>query len=79
MKRYIAMILALLFSGCAQKSELKKDARCFQKPERGKCRAAFRKFYFDRKSKSCKMFIWGGCGGSVPFATLEECQKACEE
>ena len=34
------------------------------------------KFYFD-EVQECKEFTWGGCGGVVPFDTLEECQE-CE-
>jgi Kunitz/Bovine pancreatic trypsin inhibitor domain len=52
-------------------------AICRQKPERGPCKGLFESYYFDPVSQSCKMFIWGGCQGSVPFRTLDECQKAC--
>lgn len=47
-------------------------------PEAGECRAAFEIYYFDQSTQSCQKFIWGGCGGVVPFETLEECQKSCQ-
>jgi hypothetical protein len=42
-------------------------AICRKKPERGPCKGMFQSYYFDAVSHSCKMFIWGGCQGSVPF------------
>lgn len=51
--------------------------QCRKAPERGPCKALFERYYFDRKTKSCKSFIWGGCRGSVPFETLQECENTC--
>lgn len=51
--------------------------KCSLKPETGPCKALFKKYYYDVGSKTCKSFIWGGCGGVVPFDTLEDCNKAC--
>ncbi|MBA4146415.1 MAG: proteinase inhibitor I4 serpin, partial [Cytophaga sp.] len=31
-----------------------------------------------KNEKKCKEFIWGGCGGVVPFETLEECKGGCQ-
>jgi len=46
---------------------------CDLQPEVGPCDAAFPRYYYDQDSMKCKQFIWGGCGGVVPFETLEEC------
>ena len=54
------------------------EKRCSLKPETGKCRAMFRHYYFDATSKTCKEFIYGGCGGVVPFKTLESCKTTCK-
>lgn len=51
---------------------------CSLKPKTGDCKASFRKFYYDTNEKKCKEFVWGGCGGVVPFQTLSECQTSCE-
>ncbi|HPD55637.1 MAG TPA: DUF2330 domain-containing protein [Smithellaceae bacterium] len=51
--------------------------KCSLKPETGPCKAFFKKYYYDAGSKTCKSFIWGGCGGVVPFDTLEDCNKTC--
>ncbi len=61
------------------KPEQTHDARCSQKPDVGKCRAYFKRFYFDNAEATCKEFGWGGCGGVVPFETMDECKKVCEE
>lgn len=63
-------------SGCASKPL--PDA-CYQPPESGQCRAAIERYYFDAGLNRCKAFIWGGCGGQVPFDTLEACTSTCGE
>jgi hypothetical protein len=49
---------------------------CHLEPDPGICLAYFPKYYFSQETGQCEQFIWGGCGGVVPFDTLEECQ-AC--
>ena len=46
---------------------------CTLVPEPGPCNAAFVRYYYDPKEKKCKEFVWGGCNGVVPFATLQAC------
>lgn len=50
---------------------------CDLEPNSGPCFAAFRRYYFDKAEQRCKEFIWGGCNGTVPFETFEECLE-CE-
>ena len=50
---------------------------CELVPEAGPCFAAIPKFYYDAEAEACATFIWGGCGGTVPFDTLSECER-CE-
>jgi hypothetical protein len=52
-------------------------AECRAKPEPGPCKAAMERYYFDPATQTCKMFFWGGCNGTTPFETLEECNKTC--
>lgn len=75
--RYIFFMAALLaLSGC-QASEERLPEQCFLKPESGRCRAAIERYWFDPQSATCKAFIWGGCGGTVPFETMQDCQQTC--
>ncbi|MEP4533748.1 MAG: BPTI/Kunitz-type proteinase inhibitor domain-containing protein [Cyclobacteriaceae bacterium] len=50
---------------------------CNLVPESGTCRALTHKFYYDQDEGRCKSFVYGGCGGTVPFESLEDCQKKC--
>lgn len=55
-----------------------QPAQCALKPETGKCKAAFRYYFFNPASGQCEQYIYGGCGAEVPFKTLEACQQMCE-
>jgi len=77
-----AMVIALGIVGCSSDNKapvpsVKNDEKCIQKPNPGKCRAAITKYYFDIENKKCKSFVWGGCGGVVPFDSMGECQSSC--
>lgn len=61
--------------GC--KKDCSSNSNCNLEPDPGVCEAYFPKYYFDQEAQTCKEFIWGGCEGTVPFETLEDCE-ACE-
>jgi len=50
--------------------------RCRMKPEPGDCKALFTYAYYDQNAKRC--FEATGCGGVMPFDSLEACKKVCE-
>jgi tissue factor pathway inhibitor len=52
--------------------------RCAMRPDPGFCRAAFPKYTFNEETKKCEKFIYGGCGGNVPFNSQSDCEAACE-
>ncbi len=68
------LLLLVTFIGC---KKLSSDDRCLVNPDPGNCEAYMPRYYYDSKFGKCKEFIWGGCQGTVPFETLEEC-KTCE-
>jgi hypothetical protein len=73
---FLILLLGLFsFSKCEKECAVSKN--CLIQPESGPCKALFIKYYYDREEKKCKEFVYGGCGGVVPFETLEEC-KQCE-
>jgi len=80
----ILLFSLLLLQGCNNtnspvNTSITVQNRCDLKPETGHCRGMFRHYYFDASLKSCKEFIYGGCGGIIPFKTLESCQSSCEK
>ncbi|CAH3151641.1 unnamed protein product, partial [Pocillopora meandrina] len=81
-----------IYGGCAgngnnftSKKKCKKTCRnvqifCCLPKFTGPCRAAFIRYYYDKVTKKCKMFTFGGCmNNGNNFKTLEECQKTCRE
>jgi hypothetical protein len=52
---------------------------CTLTPETGPCKARILKYYFDQDNNNCQSFVWGGCNGTVPFQTLEQCIKSCHQ
>jgi Kunitz/Bovine pancreatic trypsin inhibitor domain len=77
MKKILIVLCALALTQCKEKITNECVENCALTPDAGPCKAAFIKFYFDPKEKTCKQFTWGGCGGVVPFQTKEECE-ACK-
>lgn len=65
-------ILATCFYACTDNDDT-LTSRCGLAPDAGDCEAAIPRYYYDQEKQACKEFIWGGCGGVVPFETLEEC------
>ena len=72
----LASILLLSIIQC--KKDCFDTINCELDPESGLCLAAIPRFYYDKAEKKCKQFTWGGCGGVVPFETLELCMLNCE-
>ncbi|MFY0607096.1 MAG: BPTI/Kunitz domain-containing protein [Cyclobacteriaceae bacterium] len=72
---FIMTMLLITQYGC--KDDCNKSSNCELEPDPGLCLAYFPKYYFDKEAGRCKEFIWGGCGGVVPFESLEAC-KECE-
>ncbi|XP_075556796.1 actinia tenebrosa protease inhibitors-like [Dermacentor variabilis] len=58
-------------------SETQQD-RCSMPPDRGRCRAYMPTWFYDSKFSSCKMFIYGGCGGNDnQFPSEKKCESVC--
>ncbi|XP_039354065.1 kunitz-type serine protease inhibitor B1-like [Mauremys reevesii] len=53
---------------------------CRLPPETGPCKMYIRRFFYHPASRTCKIFIYGGCqGNGNNFRTLQECQRACRK
>ncbi|WP_460941814.1 BPTI/Kunitz domain-containing protein [Spirosoma daeguense] len=68
-------IATVTIPGCQK--DCATSERCQLQPNAGPCYAAFTKYYYDQSEKRCKTFTYGGCGGVIPFDTMEQC-KECE-
>ncbi|XP_075524945.1 carboxypeptidase inhibitor SmCI-like [Dermacentor variabilis] len=53
---------------------------CFIRQVVGRCRAAFPRWHFDKKTGKCERFIYGGCNGNGNnFMSKIECEDFCQE
>ncbi|OQV15699.1 putative Uncharacterized protein ZC84.1 [Hypsibius exemplaris] len=51
---------------------------CHLPKETGPCRAAMPRWHFDKTTKQCQQFIYGGCDGNLNnFQTKELCEHMC--
>ena len=89
----IGIVVGLLLVGGIVEYEMIKSAeklqgssfssysatQCELDPDPGLCKAYFPKYYFDEEVRACQEFIYGGCGGVVPFDTIEECTQQCSK
>jgi ankyrin repeat protein len=53
--------------------------RCDLGPVSSQCMANFTRAYFESLTSSCREFSYGGCGGEVPFDSVEACRNVCED
>ncbi|MGB5831233.1 MAG: BPTI/Kunitz-type proteinase inhibitor domain-containing protein [Thiohalocapsa sp.] len=76
------MAVTFLMSACSGSPDEVRSSdslpvSCLEQPDTGVCRAAKPAYYYDYQSDSCKRFVWGGCGGSIPFESMDACVAAC--
>lgn len=80
--RQLFLFMTLCLCGCDDEGEpgtrSVPGSNCDLVPDSGLCDAAITKYYYDKAEGRCKEFTWGGCGGVVPFHTMEECRQ-CEQ
>ena len=73
----LCLIIIFFLIGC-DKSDPLNDA-CYLIPDPGLCKGYFTRYYYDQDTGKCKTFVWGGCGGVVPFETMGECNSGCSD
>ena len=61
------------------KENIEDKANCNMLHDQGSCEAAMPRAFFNSQTKKCEQFFYGGCNGSVPFDSVEECRLYCEK
>lgn len=72
----LAAVLGAAVPALARDKPPLRDLRCEIPPERGACKAHLPAFAYDPASRTCKPFVWGGCG-PAPFGKRDECEAVC--
>lgn len=53
-------------------------SKCSGKPERGPCRGALRRYYYNQRLNKCLPFIYGGCKGNANrYLSVRKCEASC--
>ncbi|XP_032549665.1 tissue factor pathway inhibitor isoform X2 [Chiroxiphia lanceolata] len=69
-------------SGKKVAARIKKEKPdfCFHDKDPGVCRGYFTRYFYNRETKSCEVFKYGGClGNQNNFKNLEDCRTTCQE
>lgn len=52
---------------------------CALQPEAGNCRGSFRRYYYNKVTRRCELFVYGGCGGNANnFVSEGDCNRTCQ-
>ncbi|CAO2596592.1 Tissue factor pathway inhibitor [Lemmus lemmus] len=61
-------------------SFLGKPDFCFLEEDPGICRGLITRYFYNKQSKQCERFKYGGCLGNLNnFETLDACRNTCED
>ncbi|KFW77196.1 Tissue factor pathway inhibitor, partial [Manacus vitellinus] len=61
-------------------ASVEKPEFCFHDKDPGVCRGYFTRYFYNRETKSCEVFKYGGClGNQNNFRNLEDCRTTCQE
>uniref|UniRef100_A0A1W7RA92 Kunitz-type serine protease inhibitor n=1 Tax=Hadrurus spadix TaxID=141984 RepID=A0A1W7RA92_9SCOR len=75
---YSLFFILVLTSINVAEADHHNRVNCLLPPKTGPCKGSFARYYFDRETRSCKAFIYGGCqGNSNNFSKKHHCEKRC--
>jgi hypothetical protein len=59
-------------------TDAEQKSVCSLPKDVGPCKAVNKRYHYDNETKTCKPFIYGGCGGNLnKFLTQELCEQNC--
>ncbi|NXO58375.1 TFPI1 inhibitor, partial [Aramus guarauna] len=59
---------------------IEKPDFCLHEKDPGICRGYFSRYFYNKETKICEVFKYGGClGNQNNFKNLEECQTTCQD
>ncbi|NWH31963.1 TFPI1 inhibitor, partial [Chloropsis hardwickii] len=68
------------FSHLPTNSSFASPDFCFHAQEPGVCRGYFTRYFYNKETKLCEAFKYGGClGNQNNFRSLKECQTTCQD
>ena len=51
---------------------------CTLQPDPGNCRGSFPRYFYNKLTRKCERFIYGGCGGNGNrFNDVSSCEDTC--
>ena len=51
---------------------------CTFQPDPGNCRGSFPRYFYNKFTRKCERFVYGGCGGNGNrFSYVDSCVDAC--
>ncbi|CAK9304590.1 unnamed protein product [Gordionus sp. m RMFG-2023] len=76
---YLINIIALISCQMVpMEMQLRPNLICNLPKAPGPCRAHFTRWYYNRNTRKCMRFIYGGCQGNANnFKTLMDCRRRC--
>lgn len=78
---YLKSVFLLFAVGCVLGTYGKEAWRppgCSLPAETGPCKASIKAWYYDSQKKTCKPFVYGGCGGNGNnFESRGKCDSRC--